>query len=239
MKKAINTLLFFTVLVLLSNCYTEGEIQEKGIPTKVKGNVSDVERGKPVADFKIVLIRWWCGSTNWDLYGCDHEVIDSARTDKNGNYAIQFDFMPDQNYGFLHGSMYYQSPYFVDFIENSDPIVAGEEYVQNIDAWLPVILKLNLHIINNDHPNLGVNVYLPFPNTSNLGGASIAEQAIDTTVYFKAKPNSEMEIVFHYTTGYSNSEAFKKYEFITTTLQDTLELSYDIDCSSFEPLANY
>lgn len=237
MKTLLKILLTIGLLNFISSCTDSGEIITT--LTVIKGNVSDIERGMNIQNFKVVFIRSWSGSTNWDLYGISHEVIDSTRTDKNGNYEISFDFKPGERYGFLYITEYFGRPYFVDFIDNDSSILEGEENMQNIDAWLPVTVKLNLHVRNNNNPKLGISSYIWPRGYHSFRGASIQEQEIDTTVYLTAKPNTDMQLLFHYSTGYTNAEAFRKYEYITTTLKDTLELSYDIDCATFEPLANY
>ena len=232
MKGLIGMFFSMSLFCFLSSCSVSEEL--KTTPTVIKGNVSDVERGLNIENFKIVFIRSWSGSTNWDLYGIDHEVIDSTLTDKNGNYSIVFDFIPGQRYGFLFISEYYGKPYFVDFEENNGPILEGEENIQNIDDWLPTSLKLNLRVRNNNNPNLGISGDTWPHGGYFFGGASIKEREIDTTVYLLAKPNAEMHLVFYYSTGNRNADAYKKNDFLTTTLQDTLELAYDLDCSTFE-----
>lgn len=216
----------FTFLTLFS-CTTSEEIT--AIPTVVKGHVYDVERGIDIENFKLVLV-WSSINSGGDLAGIHIEVIDSAQTDIRGKYSISFDYIPGKRYGFLKQN--YGDPYHTEFLADYS-IIEGKTNVVDVNAWLPVTLKLNLQVTNNDNPDLGINNEVSSGPFYNFIGARIHEQAVDTTVYLTTKPNADIELLFYYSTGTSNSDTHKRYEFLRTNVEDSLELSYEIDCSLF------
>jgi len=226
--KNLIILLFVFIIFSCNNDFNSSE-QVEIIETTIKGNVSDVERNFPIENFKIVLLRVW---DDWSIvqYAPGSEVIDSVRTDANGDYAITFDFIKGEKYGFR--KQYYGSPYYTESIGNTT-IVEGTINVRNINAWYPTILKLNLNVTNNDYPAMRISSHVL--ENSHLGFATvdIFEQDVDTIAYIRSKPNSNIELDFHYSTGNSNADFHHYIEEFTTSLQDTINLSYTVDCSSF------
>ena len=196
--------------------------------TTVKGQVSDIERNIDIENFKIELARVW-DDTSVVQYALGTEIIDSVRTDANGNYSMTFDYIHGERYTFMHqyGIPYYYEP------TRPIQITKGVVNVVNMDAWYPTILKLNLNVTNNEFPHLRVRNKIIGKENFHFPTAAIFETQIDTTVYLKTRPNSNVELMFYYSTDGSNGGTHRYFETITTTLQDTITLSYDIDCSSF------
>ncbi|MCH7524611.1 MAG: hypothetical protein IIC74_06280 [Bacteroidetes bacterium] len=225
-----NIILVLVFTVLNVSCVKNDIIEpEETIETIVRGNVLDVERNKPIKNFKIVLLRIW---DDWSVvqYFLNSEVIDSVRTDINGNYTITFDYIKGERYAFE--KQYYGYPYYTESIGNTS-INEGVINIRNINAWYPTILKLNITVTNNDYPPMRISSEIVGNNNLHFATIDIFEQEIDTIAYINTKPNSNIELNFHYSTGYSNSDYHYHIESLTTTLQDTISLSYNIDCNSF------
>ncbi|MFK8060070.1 MAG: hypothetical protein AB8B78_08275 [Polaribacter sp.] len=228
----MRNIIYFLLIPFLFSCSDSYNKETSDIKTKtiIRGNVSDFTRGFPVENFKIVFNRYWDG---WSVvqYAQHSEFIDSVRTDLNGNYEIIFDYIKDEKYGFK--KQYYGSPYYTDFI-NGSKIIAGEENTQDIDAWYPTILKLNVKVRNNDYPHLRISNSLADNNYSSIGPvASFYKRDVDSIVYLKSKPNSNIKLKFYYSTGNSNSDFHSKDTMLRTSLLDTINLSYIIDCNTF------
>ncbi len=224
------TLIVFMSLVIssceLSESHTEAiETTE----TTVEGHVSDIERSIDIENFKVVLVRTW---DDWSVvqYVLGIEIIDSVRTDAHGNYSMTFDYIHGERYGFL--KQYYGSPYYIEFIQNR-PINKGVTNIRNIDAWYPTILKIELNVTNNEYPHLRLSNKIIGNSNFHFATADIFETNIDTIVYQRTKPNSQVELNFHYSTGYTNDDYHYYLENVTTTLRDTINLLYNIDCSTF------
>lgn len=206
-------------------------IEYESVKTIVKGNVSDIQRNFNISDFEIKLIRSSVFVTLGGS-GINSEEVARTFTDSSGNYEIEFDYIKDEKfYGFE--KVYYGMPYHTNFIEEYDSIISGETNVRNIDAWKPVKIKLNLHVQNNNNPPLLVDNKIVETGYSSFPQASIHENDTNAVVYLDSKPNSAVELNFHYTTGNSNGDYHSKTEMINTTLQDTISFSYLIDCSTF------
>ena len=230
LKKMKNLIVLIFVFIVFScnNDFNSSE-QVEIIETTVKGSVSDVERNIPIENFKIVLLRVW---DDWSVvqYAPSSEVIDSVRTDANGNYSITFDFIKGERYSFQ--KQYYGSPYYTESTGNTN-IVEGNINIRNINAWYPTILKLNLNVTNNDYPAMRISSHVLENSSLHFATVDIFEQDLDTVAYIKSKPNSNVELNFHYSTGNSNGDYHSYIEEFVTSLQDTINLTYTIDCSTF------
>lgn len=228
MKKVLIFLIFSLFIIFsCSGDFNSPTGQIESIETTVKGNVSDIERNIPIENYKIVLLRVW---DDWSVvqYALGTEVIDSVRTDTNGNYSITFDFIKDEQYGFE----YQYGRYYTESIGNTD-IVEGEINTRDINAWYPTILKLNLSVTNNDYPAMRISSHVIENSSLHFATIDIFEQEVDTIAYIKSRPNSNVSLNFHYSTGNSNGDYHYFIEEFTTTLQDTINLSYTVDCSTF------
>ncbi|WP_117883216.1 hypothetical protein [Aureibaculum luteum] len=224
MKNVLILLLF-----IVFSCSNDFNASSEKTETTVKGNVSDIERNFPIKNFKIVLLRVW---DDWSVvqYAPGSEVIDSVRTDSFGNYSITFNFIKGERYAFE--KQYYGNPYYTESIGNTD-IIEGNINIRNINAWYPTVLKLNLNIHNNNYPAMRISSHILENNNSYFPTVDIFDSEIDTIAYIRSKPNSNVQLNFHYSTGYSNEDYHYLLKEFTTGLQDTISLSYKIDCSTF------
>ncbi|MCF6308771.1 MAG: hypothetical protein L3J09_12585 [Flavobacteriaceae bacterium] len=226
--KNLFVLLLVLVLFACNISSEQNEINET-VETTVKGNVSDVERNIQIENFKIVLVRVW---DDWSgvQYFLNSEIIDSVRTDVNGDYSLTFDYIKGERY--LFQKQYYGSPYYTESIGNTD-ITEGIINVRDMNAWYPTILKLNLNVTNNDYPAMRISSKVLSNSSLFFATIDVFEQNVDTIAFIKSKPNSDAELNFHYSTGNSNGDYHYYIERFTTSLQDTISLSYNIDCSTF------
>lgn len=226
-------LLLIGTVLFLTSCGTDdaGDPVFETVRTVVKGNVSDVERNMVIPDFEVKLIRSWQCTSVVQASICTEDVS-TVYTDELGNYEIEFDYIKDgKNYGFE--KVYYGYPYYTEYIEDYGPIIPGEINTYNMDAWRTVKIKLNLQIRNNNSSPLLIDNKIVGLDNLFFPQESVFEQNRDITVYLDSKPNAEVELNFHYTTGYSNSDYHNRREIVQTTLQDTIEFSYMVDCSTF------
>lgn len=206
------------------------------ISTKVVGNVADITRNIKHKDFKVVVQRVTYGGGGWSGYGITDVVrIDSTYTDSQGNYEIDFDYILDTKYQYHIATDFVSvgNGPFVDYIDEDATIYSGITNIINLDFWYASILKLELTVANNVYPPLGVSNNLVSGKYYSFMGAEIYEAQTDTVIYIPTKPNTEIELLFGYATGYSNSEYHPKYEYITTGIQDTLSYNFQIDCTTF------
>ena len=217
------------MIFIIFSCSDNLDPSIEKIETIVNGNVSDIERDIPIGNFKIVLLRVW---DDWSVvqYALGSEFIDSVRTDIDGNYSITFDFIKGERYVFE--KQYYGSPYYTERFGNTS-IVEGNVNTININAWYPTILKLNLTVTNNDYPAMRISSHINDNNNLHFATVDIFEQEADTIAYMNSKPNSKASLNFHYSTGYSNADYHHYIEEIETTLQDTIHLSYTVNCLNF------
>jgi len=228
---SIKLISLLSVLLLLISCtkYDEGTIEnEESVETIIAGNASDIERDIPTNNFKIVLIRCWRNCWSWNC-GIATEVIDSARTDINGDYSITFDFIKGEDYAF---EKQYGTPYYSSVIDYSS-IEIGETNIRNYDAWRPAVIKIDLSVTNNTNnfkirntiisENENHFLFTPYTNYQN--------EDFVTTVYINAKPNSETQLKYWYKDEDYNTHAVSEILMIET--QDTISLSRSFDCATF------
>jgi len=211
-------------------------VPEDYVPTTIKGKAHDVARNINSPGLKIYVHGWGPpSSTNLGgLAGADFTLIDSTVSDESGQFELIFNYKPHYAHSLSFDSYHDKFGYYADVIDDSTSIEPEVLNIRNINAWKPVILQLELNILNNDNPNLAI-ANQTWPNDDYFFGSSvfIKEKEIDTIVYLPAKPNTMHRLNFNYKT-YSNTIVnHNRYEFLTTALQDTLKLNYIIDCSSF------
>ncbi len=201
------------------------------IKTTVKGRVYDVERNVNIPNYKRHLIRFWQCTSVVQAAICS-ETIDSMRTGENGQYEFVFDYIQDGKiYGF---EKVYETPYYhTEGIQGHDTIIPGESNIIDLNAWRPVFIRLNLKVSNNNDPPFLVDNEIIETGYFSFPQASIYEKERDTTVYLMSKPNSRVELNFHYSTGYRNGNYHSFKDTVQTTLQDTISFDYTIDCSKF------
>ena len=122
-----------------------------------------------------------------------------------------------------------------DYYENRIYLTNGRNEI-NVNAYIPNILKVNANITNNfnnklrSHSSFQSN--LPFDWNREV---LITNVNIDTLFYLTARPNSEMKIYFLYnpTPNDIHSNPHNKVFFLQTNTNDTIPVSYSIDCNTF------
>ncbi len=234
MKFFVNFAIPICLVSIFINC-SPPENPIKTTPTSVNGHVMDFERGFAHPNYKVVLTQLVFGGGGWSGYGYTGEHrIDSTYTNDQGYFEFNFNYDLDLKYKYtlrFDGLNSAEGP-FSDFLE-SYIIEPGDINTMDINHWLPNYLKLNLSVSNNFTQRLGITNTILNDNFYHFRGGQIFEEEIDTTIYLPNKPNADIRLNFYYSTGNSNSDAHRRFEFLSTTLQDTLELSFVIDCSLF------
>lgn len=230
MRRCLHIFIFIFWISILSCSDTEDQI-----PTIVKGMASDVTRNIPSPGLKIYIQGWSIGSTNiGGLAGANITSIDSTVSDASGKFELKFNDIPGNTHGLSFETYHDKFGYYADVIADTSKLEPEIVNIRNIDAWKPVVIKLNLNILNNNNPDLIItNETWPEDNYFFGSAIIIQEKEIDTTVFLPAKPNAEHRIVFNYKTGTHNEVFHNSYEFLKTELQDTLQVDYIIDCSLF------
>lgn len=61
----------------------------------------------------------------------------------------------------------------------------------------------------------------------------ITEETTNSTIYLHGKPNTQMSVSFNYVDDNAEFNYHERREIIHTLVQDTISLSYNVDCSSF------
>ncbi|MGK4567082.1 hypothetical protein [Flavobacterium sp. 3HN19-14] len=230
--KPIKYTILSTCMALLSallfSCSAENDDTPQTFTTTVKGHVADMQRGIPVANYKIAVeSSKICQGSDGGTYICA-EIVASVLTDANGNYEITFEAAADKEYGIDEN---YDAPYISEDSGISGAMTKGALNIRNINAWKPAILKLNLHITNNNHSPLRVDNEVI--GTDIFGWQStFSEPALDTIIYMPTKPDADVQLQFHYVTGSSNADFHIRKEILHSSL-DTLNLEYNVDCSAF------
>ncbi|TCD11620.1 carboxypeptidase regulatory-like domain-containing protein [Pedobacter frigidisoli] len=231
MSKHLKVIVLFSLLILTQfvGCKKITELKNKGIPTVIKGNVSDNFKGMPIEGFKVTLGKSLPCFKNFMSADCGGEVA-SVTTDKNGNYVINFDHQLNENESYY--LYFFQYPYTS---QSKDPVkfTAGQQNITDIDAWIPVKLRLNLDIKNNKVYPLIVGIN--YQNNYNYGTDFIYEKDIKKTLEVRARPNSEVSIDFWYNENYNFGNPIRHLKSVkhTTDLKEITELNFEVDCSKF------
>ena len=228
---------FYTLAFFISfiSCSKEERNEDLGIPTELKGHVSDNVRGINISGYKIVFVKIWSDCSNWAC-GLRVQDVATAYTDNNGEYTIKFNYKlnPGETYGI--SEQYYGTPYYPEYLPSSSSggIKAGQTNTININAWKPITLKLNLIITNNSNSPLNVRNEINNNNQPFLNTESIYEQNINKTIYLNSKPDNDIKIIFWYYSYTNNiSTLHQKTILYHTTVNNTDVLNYNIDCSTF------
>lgn len=231
MKNIIKSLLSFIIIFSIASCSKDEITEDLGIPTELKGKVSDNIRNTNINGYKIKLVTSESSCSNW-MCGLKLTDVGSAVTNINGEFLIKFNYKlkPGQSYGIEE--QYYGTPYFPEYLPTgSGEIKAGQTNILNINAWKPIILRLNLTITNNNNTPLNVRNEIGNSNTSFLNNESIYEQNIIKTVDLRSRPDTDIKIIFYY--GNSVATYRSKTFLYHTTMDDVNILNYNIDCSTF------
>lgn len=210
-------------------------IKDNGVPTILKGHVEDPTRGIKISGYKVVLLKkvgsdcasWQCGTI--------FERIAEAYTDNNGDYSITFNYKVEPGQEYLLHEQYYGFPYYHESSSGSGPIRGGITNVINMTAWKPVELKVNVQVINNHTPPLVIRNVLASTNQTYLNVESIYQQNLTGTYILRSRPNSDVNIIFHYNVNWNSPTPTTHQKIIPyhTSLDSVQVLNYTIDCSTF------
>lgn len=229
MKKITCYFVILIVAVVVYSCHISDD-PPQFIPTTVKGQAMDQERNSVYSNDTISLSAvYHCGSGF--TAGVCYEFIETTVTDSNGNYEFIFDYDIDKGYSVNRSS---QHTYYAE-AEVVPPIEPGEINTIDFIGWRPVIFKVDAAVSNNIFPEL---IFHSRDDNDLVGLYSfpyskIPEESISTTVYLHGKPNTQMSISFSYTDNNTQNNYHERREVIQTMVQDTISVSYQIDCSSF------
>lgn len=220
-------------LILVISCSPKSDDEGlQVIPTSIVGNFTDITRAIPQEGIPVKL---W---ENIFFRGIisDRTAIDSTVTDSQGDYRFDFDYKIGNGIGYSLESPYDnggEGPFTDIVIPDSYVIEPGIENRIDYDHWYPSIIALDLSITNNINGPLSVSNEVGGYDFYNFRSAIIQEENINDTYYIVTKPGADVLLQFWYTTGNSNDDVHRRNENVTVPLQDTLYLSYDIDCSQF------
>ena len=233
MKKIKIICFIFVVAFNLISCSDDSEV-DNGIPTILKGHVSDNIRGINISGYKIVLVKSYYVSNGLWNSGYANEVIATAYTDDNGDYSITFNYKLKEGESYAFYEQYYGNPYYPEYLPGGMGIKAGKTNINNINAWKPIALNLNVQVLNNNNPPLKIRNEIDNSTNSFLNTEFIYEQNISKTYYLRSKPNTDIKIIFWYHTGNNPVQELHQKTFLYhTTLDDVNTLNYTIDCSTF------
>lgn len=216
------------ILLSISACKKSTE-DKKGIPTIIRGLVTDDFRGLKIENYEIKLYKSIPCFKSFMSSDCGGEVA-TVKTDKNGSFLIQFNHY--LNNGESYALDISQYPY------TSEPktkilFTPGKENVVDINAWKPVILRLNLDIKNNVVKPIiaGIN----YKDNYNFGTEFTYERDIKKTLELRARPNSDILIDFWYNENYNSGNPIRHLKSFSykTSLAAITDLSYEIDCAKF------
>lgn len=233
--KNIIKILFGSLIILSTLSCSRDEITEDlGIPSELKGKVSDNIRNTNMSGYKIKLVTSESSCSNW-MCGLKVIEIASAVTDSNGEFLIKFNYKLKDGQSYGIEEQYYGNPYYPEYLPNGNGgIKAGQTNILNINAWKPITLKLNLNITNNIFAPLHVRNEIGNSNKSFLNTEFIYEQSIIKTYNLRSRPDSDIKIIFWYYTGTQTVPILhQKTILYHTTLDDVNILNYNIDCSTF------
>ena len=228
-----NNLYFLIIFLALISCESDTNqiLETKGVSTILKGKVTDNLRNLNIENYKIKLIKSWRCCSNFMCGWCSEEIA-TVYTDKNGYYEIRFDFKLKAGESYVLEEQYYGIPYQPEY-KTKSVILSGQENTIDINAWKPIILKINLNLKNNNIPPLitGLN----YKDDYTFGTENTYEKEIFKTIKMRTRPNSDIKIDFWYNENYNSSNPIRHLKSISykTNLSEITELNYEIDCSTF------
>lgn len=228
MKKLFIKPIIFILLFSLPACLK----RSVGNQTVVLGHVSDKARGINISGYKIVLIKSWRECRNFAC-GWVFDEVGTAYTNSNGDYSIVFNYKLKEGESYTIQEQYYGNPYYPE-IQQLIIVERGLANVVDINAWKPVVLKLNLEVLNNTSKPLMVGNKLTGSEKFLFNTENIYEQNIKKTYNLKTKPGSDIKILFWYLDRSSPYPILHQKEMLYHTPLDYLyTLDIKIDCSTF------
>lgn len=225
MRASFHIIFLFTTFLVLNSC--KKVKPDRGIETVIKGHVSDTIRGINISGYKMVLEK----SRYNTLSGTSYDEIATAFTNVNGDYSITFNYKLDYDgQYYVLSEQYYGTPYYPEYLQ-AGSIIAGITNIVNINAWKPINLNLNLQVLNNNLPPLRVKN--EFNNVSFFNVESIPEQNIIKTYALRARPGSDINIIFYYYTNNITGGGLHQKTIPYHTPLNDVTLNYIVDCSTF------
>lgn len=222
--------LSFTLILFLLSCTKE---KDTGIPTILKGHVSDTIRGINLAGYKIVLVKKTGEScANWEC-GDVFEDVATTYTNDSGNYSMEFSHHLEPGQAYYLEEQYYGFPYYPEYYSGDRGIIPGVVNTRDIYAWKPVELKVTMNVLNNNHPPLVAGAFYPI-NDKLFFNTERTTRSETRTVSLWTRPNSNISIDFWYCAdGVACCDIHRKRIPFRTTLEDVTYLNYTIDCATF------
>lgn len=205
-----------------------------GIPTEVKGNIRDDVRLINVSDYEIKIMKRFVKCKECSSYSYGIEV-GSVFSDADGNYSFKFNHFLTRNE--------FNVIYYVQIIEGNNAakilsenkINIGQISTINYNLIKPVILKLNIQVLNNLNPPLRASNYalnfLPYQRTY-FANQTISQQNGNIVRTMYATPGFQTKIEFWYSAESDFSFHTKVFQYLPTTAPES-ELNYTIDCATF------
>lgn len=229
MKKALYYSVVSILTLVVFSCGKSDDTPQY-LETTVKGKAIDQVRNTVYSNDTIILsANYSCGS-GFNSGVC-YEFVASTVTDSNGEYEFTFDYNTDKGYTVGRSSKYE----YYDTAENLPVIRAGEMNTINFEGWRPVIFKVEASVSNNIFKNLNIQTRDDQDNSGFYTFPSfiIKEENINTTLYLHGKPKTQMSIVFSYSDDDPQSNYHELRKTVNTIVQDTIPLSYEVNCNSF------
>lgn len=227
-----STTLFTCLIVVIALFSCKKEKEDNGIPTILKGHVSDTIRGNSIAGYKIVLTKL-VGQTcaSWECFD-NYEDVATTYTDQNGDYSINFNYKLKPGQEYYYKEEYYGLPYYHESSSDWFSILPSKTNVCNVFVWKPVQLIVNVEVLNNSHE---LNIGCRFNNDKTLNATEhINEQNARKTYTLNTRPNSQVAMHFWYFEQTNNSMVVHdKVIPVYTTLNDVTTLDFVVDCSTF------
>ena len=228
MTKSFIKLTIFILLLSLGACLK----RLTGVKTVLEGHVSDHARGINISGYRIVLIKSWRECRNFAC-GWVFDEVATAYTNSNGDYSITFNYKAKQGESYTIQEQYNGTLYYPEYLQNII-IAPGKTNMVSINAWKPVVLKLNLEVLNNISKPLTVGNSMAGDNKTLFNTENIYEQNIKKTYNLKTKPGSDIKVMFWYSDRSSSYPVLHRKELLYhTTPDDVYSLDLQIDCSTF------
>lgn len=248
-KIVISFLTVVAVIITISSCIIE-DTQVESNEYIIKGSTRDVFRNIISTNIKIVLYEEHYRGTFPQIqpYGVK---VDSTMSNSNGSFYINY-IRDNKRKHFIRffDNSFNEIPYYFEPITsdleinyygryNFEIFVNLEkENIIDINAYHPIVLRVETSVVNNTNNWLVSRSSESLTNipyySYDVSQVVIKNESIDTLYYLRAKPLSEMKIFFYYAPNPgNNSHTEKKIFSFQTSINDTIAISYSIDCSTF------